>query len=109
MAAALDYLEEFVEADRLVLLLGAMLELGEESSFRHAELLENALKRFPGAEIFTFGEPFASAAEKYGVRFFKNPSDAADAVAAAVRERSIVFAKGSRGIGVENALPAGAR
>ena len=109
MAAALDYLQEFAKADQLILLLGAMLELGEESAFRHAELLEEALKRFPEAQIFALGKPFASAAEKYAVRFFENPADAAEAVSSAVKTGSIVFAKGSRGIGVENALPAGAR
>ncbi len=110
MAAALDYLEESAgKSPLLLLLLGAMLELGEKSSSAHEELLKTACARFPQAQIFTFGKPFADAAEKYSVRFFEHPADAAEEVSAAVGAGSIVFAKGSRGIGVENALPAGAR
>ena len=110
MAAALDYLEESAgKSPLLLLLLGAMLELGEKSSSAHEELLKTACARFPQAQIFTFGKPFADAAEKYGVRFFEHPADAAEEVLSAVGAGSIVFAKGSRGIGVENALPAEAR
>ena len=109
MAAALDYLEESAGNAPLVLLLGAMLELGEKSSSAHGELLKNVCERFPQAQIFTFGKPFEDAAKKYGVRFFEHPADAAEEVSSSVSAGGIVFAKGSRGIGVENALPDGAR
>jgi UDP-N-acetylmuramoyl-tripeptide--D-alanyl-D-alanine ligase len=109
MAAALDYLEESAGKSPLVLLLGAMLELGEKTSSAHEELLQTTCERFPQAQIFTFGKPFEDAAKKYCVRFFEHPADAAEEVASTVRAGTIVFAKGSRGIGVENALPPEAR
>ena len=109
MAAALDYLAESVQKQHLVLLLGAMLELGGSSDSEHEKLLASALERFPDADIFTFGEPFASASAGAGVRFFREPAEAKAAVAAVTFPGSIVFAKGSRGIGVENALPDGAK
>ena len=94
---------------RLFLLLGAMLELGDNAPYQHEKLLADALKRFPDAQIFTFGRAFAQAAEKYGVRFFENPSDFSEELLKMITPGSIVFAKGSRGIGVENALPAAAK
>ena len=109
MAAALDYLAESVKDEHLVLLLGAMLELGDESKSEHEKLLAAARARFPQADIFTFGEPFAEAAASSGVRFFREPADAKEDVRAVVTSGSIVFAKGSRGIGVENVLPDGAK
>ena len=109
MAAALDNLEESAGKSPLILLLGAMLELGEKSSSAHEELLKKVCERFPQAKIFTFGKPFENAAKKYGVRFFEHPSDAAEEISSAIRAGSIVLAKGSRGIGVENALPPEAR
>ena len=106
MASALDYLEEAVpEPENLILLLGGMLELGSESAQRHDDLLAAALKRFPLARMISFGKPFAEAAKKYQVEFFEDPADARETVAQLAVSGKIIFAKGSRGIGVERALP----
>ena len=109
MKASLDYLEEFAVPDKLVLLLGGMLELGENSDAMHSQLLDLAQKRFPGAKIFAFGAPFAAAAHKYKVPFCEKPADFADRLTGIIRKGDTVFAKGSRGIGMENALPQQAR
>ena len=109
MAAALDYLGEFADPGHLILLLGAMLELGDVSLSYHENLLVSARKRFPGARIFAFGRPFAPAAEKLGVPFYEHPADFEKILAETIVPGDIVFAKGSRGIGVEKALPQEAR
>jgi len=105
MAAALDYLDEAVSPRQLILLLGGMLELGECSDAEHEKLLSAALKRFPGAKIFAFGQPFAGAASRLGVPFYGDPADAAEMLASIAVPGMVVFAKGSRGIGMERALP----
>ncbi|MBQ7207033.1 MAG: UDP-N-acetylmuramoyl-tripeptide--D-alanyl-D-alanine ligase [Lentisphaeria bacterium] len=109
MAAALDYLEETVPPERLILLLGGMLELGETSDAMHEQLLSSALRRFPGAQIFAFGPPFAGAASRLGVSFFEDPAEAAEMLARIAVPGKTVFAKGSRGIGMEKVLPPEAR
>ena len=109
MAAALDYLAESVPSGQLILLLGGMLELGECSDREHEKLLAAALKRFPGAKIFAFGQPFAGAASRLGVPFYGNPADAAEMLASITVPGTVVFAKGSRGIGMERVLPPEAR
>ena len=109
MAAALDYLAEAVSSEQLILLLGGMLELGSRSDHEHGKLLAAALKRFPGAKIFAFGPPFAGAASRLGVPFYEDPASAAEMLASLAVPGKVVFAKGSRGIGMEKILPPEAR
>ncbi len=106
MRASFDWLAEFADPLRLVLVLGEMRELGEVEQQEHAELLRQARCRFPGARIFTIGAAFPPAA---GIRRFDAAGDAAGPLAKAVRPGDLVFAKGSRGIAVEQALPEAAR
>ena len=109
MAAALDYLEETVPQEQLILLLGGMLELGENSETMHEELLSAALKRFPDSQIFAFGPPFAGAASRLGVAFYEDPAEAAESLKKIAVPGRTVFVKGSRGIGMEKILPPEAR
>ncbi|MPN25911.1 UDP-N-acetylmuramoyl-tripeptide--D-alanyl-D-alanine ligase [bioreactor metagenome] len=105
MRAAFEHLAEFADPGKLVLLLGEMRELGEGSAQAHREIRELAEKMFPGARIVTIGSGFRDARGK------EHYADAAGArhVAAGAAPGTLVFAKGSRGIAVEEALPEGAR
>ncbi|MBR7104368.1 MAG: hypothetical protein IKC65_05445 [Lentisphaeria bacterium] len=109
MAASFAYLKEFADPQKLVLLLGGMLELGENSGEMHEKILSSALELFPGAKIMAAGLPFVRAAEKYAVPFFEKPAEAAGTVSSLLVPGNIIFVKGSRGIGMENALPQEAR
>lgn len=105
MRAAFEHLAEFADPAHLVLLLGEMRELGEESEREHAEVLELARKMFPGARIATVGDGFRNAG--CGCHFESAP-DARSFIAEA-KPGDLVFVKGSRGIAAEEALPEAAR
>ena len=106
MRASFDWLAEFADPAKLVLALGEMRELGRDSAAEHAALLELAGQRFHGARILAVGEAFAPTS---GVEHFAAATDAAPRLAELVRPGDLVFAKGSRGIAMELALPETAR
>jgi UDP-N-acetylmuramoyl-tripeptide--D-alanyl-D-alanine ligase len=95
---------------RLVLVLGAMYELGIESERGHDEV-----GRVAGASgaalVFAIGgeaRRIADRAIEAGIesRFFPTSADAAASVAAAVRPSDLVLVKGSRGVGTEKVVRA---
>ncbi len=93
-----------IDDRRLVLLLGGMRELGENSAAFHAEIMALARRLFPHARIITVGEEFSASP---GDRHFAESG--ADVLTDCVQAGDWVFAKGSRGIALEKALPEGAR
>ena len=106
MRAALANLAEFADPARLVLVLGEMRELGGSEAAEPRALVENALQTCPGVRLLTVGRAFDGHP---GVLRFDRAEEARGTVAAMVREGDLVFAKGSRGIAVELALPEAAR
>ncbi len=106
MRASFDWLAEFADPEKLILALGEMRELGRNSAAEHAALLELARRTFPGARILTVGGAFAPMT---GVEHFTNAADAAPRLAEMAGTGDLVFAKGSRGIAMELALPEAAR
>lgn len=105
MRAAFEHLAECSIPGKRILLLGEMRELGSDSETAHKRIYELAARMFPDARIVTVGngfrnagcpEHFASALEARQVTEEAKPGD-------------LVFAKGSRGIGIEAALPEEAR
>jgi UDP-N-acetylmuramoyl-tripeptide--D-alanyl-D-alanine ligase len=90
---------------RLVLVLGAMYELGVESANGHDDV--GRVAGSSGAAIvFAIGgdaHRIADRAANVGVpsKFFPTSADAASAVVAAVRPGDLILVKGSRGVGTE--------
>ena len=106
MRASLAWLAEFAKPARLILALGEMRELGENSPKEHAALLKLARETFPEARILSVGSAFAPTPE---VEHFSDAAAAASRLAEMARPGDLVFAKGSRGIAMELALPEAAR
>jgi len=108
MKSAFDYLASFAEPEKLVLVLGGMREQGEDSARKHLALVQEAMERFPGAEMILIGDEFRDAVPPTA-SYFRTAGEAAAAVAAAAGSGKIVFVKGSRGNRLEDALPPEAR
>ena len=105
MTATLKQLAEAITDDRkLILLLGGMRELGEISRSAHREIMTLARKLFPRARIVTVGSEFDDSP---GDRHFA--TSGVENLAGIVNSNDTVFAKGSRGIALEKALPEAAR
>ena len=105
MRASFAWLKEFVSPEKLVLVLGEMRELGEYAANEHTAVLDEAIALFPAVRIITVGQ----YPERAGVLRFAASAEAQAPLAGLVRNGDIVFAKGSRGIAVEKALPEAAR
>ena len=106
MRAAFDYLAEFADPARLLLVLGEMYELGDCSAAEHQALLREARERFPGCRIVAIGAAFDPVA---GVTGAADSRKAFAEVEKLTRPGDLVFAKGSRGVAVELALPEAVR
>jgi UDP-N-acetylmuramoyl-tripeptide--D-alanyl-D-alanine ligase len=90
---------------RLVLVLGAMYELGVESANGHDEVARVA-GASGAAIVFAIGgdaQRIADHAATVGVqsKFFQTSADAVSAVVAAVCPGDLILVKGSRGVGTE--------
>lgn len=105
MAAALDNFAA-VQAERRIVMLGDMLELGDDSVAEHVEVVKKALA---GGfdEIYMVGEEFRKALEQIGgeaVLHFCSSEELASWVEKEEIEDSVVLIKGSRGIRMENVV-----
>lgn len=98
VCAALRNLKEFADPEKLVLLLGEMRELGEAAPAAHQEVKQLADELFPGTRKIYVGS-------LYGDDALPDAAAAAEKVARILREGDLLFAKGSRGVGLEKALP----
>ena len=109
MAASLNWLSEFADPKRLVLVLGDMGELGESSAEGHRSVCALAKHLFPEARFLVIGPRMTAAAEETGLDCTAYPS-AQDAAAASVQIEAgcLVFLKASRSTRLELLEPAGA-
>jgi len=95
---------------RLVLVLGAMYELGVESTNGHDQV--GRVAGSSGAAcVFAIGGDAGRIADRVtevGVpnKFFQTSADAAEAVVDAVRPGDLILVKGSRGVGTEKIVRA---
>lgn len=101
--AAIDLLADC--GGRRILVLGAMLELGEDSEQMHREIGSYARER--GLDGFVgVGAPLAGAAEAFGGEWFQDCDAAAAALADTLTAGDTVLIKGSRGSAMERVLAA---
>ena len=95
---------------RLVLVLGAMYELGHESTPGHDAVGQVAAASGAALVFAVNGDArlIAARASEAGIsaRFFETSVDAAPAVALAVQPGDLVLVKGSRGVGTERIVRA---
>ncbi len=109
VAAALRWLQEFVDAENLVLVLGDMLELGEAAGSRHQKVLRRAFDLFPDAVFILVGSEFEQAGRELELprrtRFCENSDEAKELLNPLLRTGQTVFLKGSRGIKLEKVWP----
>ena len=104
MKATLSWLHEFADPGKLVLVLGDMREIGEQSQTVHREALEKALADFPGARIAAIGSEMTRAAQTLNnpqIRTWSDSQSAAEGVRALVNPGDLVFLKASRGTRLE--------
>ncbi len=109
MSASLDWLSEFINPDKFVLILGDMLEIGETSQSEHLKILDKALKLFGSSEIKLIAvgkamcrvKEILDASQSAKISFYPDSSEAATALAKIIAPPMSVFLKGSRGIKLE--------
>jgi UDP-N-acetylmuramoyl-tripeptide--D-alanyl-D-alanine ligase len=109
MAASMNWLSEFADPKKLVLILGDMGELGESSAEGHRSVCALAKRLFPDARFLVVGPHMTAAAEEAGLDCTAYPSaqDAANA-SVQIEAGSTVFLKASRSTHLELLEPAGA-
>lgn len=102
MAAALDNFC-FIRADHKALMLGDMLELGEESLAEHGKVLEKIDQMAPELVILVGGEFEKAAKGRY--LCFPTSADAAAYLSAHPLKGFTALVKGSRGTKMEQLIP----
>jgi UDP-N-acetylmuramoyl-tripeptide--D-alanyl-D-alanine ligase len=107
MAAAIEFFAALPSGNRKILVLGAMLELGEESVRAHEKVGLMAGATGPSA-IFLFGDDMAAAEAALKASAFKgrlfwtsDMDELSDAVLDFVQEGDLLLVKGSRGMALE--------
>lgn len=108
MQAALEWFSEAFSRDwpdRVLLILGDMLELGDESRRAHEAVLEWAVRLGDSSCILTVGEHMRDPSSALGIRWFPDADTARPAVLAEACTRTAILVKGSRGIRLERLLP----
>jgi len=99
MAVALDNISK-LSADKKVLILGDMFELGDESPAEHAGVIEKAMAADVQERIF-IGDVFYQERQSVNATFYRTAQDAIDALKAAPIRNATVLIKGSRGMALE--------
>ncbi|WP_256002613.1 UDP-N-acetylmuramoyl-tripeptide--D-alanyl-D-alanine ligase [Pedobacter deserti] len=103
MSAALGNLGRLT-ANRKVIIIGDMFELGNESETQHANIAGEAAA--VGAdELYFVGEAFSRLRDKQPGRYFATPAEALDYFQEHPVRNSLVLLKGSRGMALEQLLP----
>ncbi|MBN2643638.1 MAG: UDP-N-acetylmuramoyl-tripeptide--D-alanyl-D-alanine ligase [Victivallales bacterium] len=105
--ASLEWLAEFIQPENFVLILGDMLEIGENSVNEQLKVLKQALVLFPSARIAAVGKEMCKASgqlnnsETSAVMFFSDSTCAVEPLGKVIKPGDTVFLKASRGIKLE--------
>jgi len=86
-----------------VVVLGDMLELGDEAETEHRKVLEAILQK-DFSHVFLVGENFRSVAESTGFKVFDNAVEARNHIGSTGLFHCTILLKGSRGIALEKVL-----
>jgi len=109
MTACLRHFAEFAAQDKLLLVLGDMLELGTQEASEHEAVLKLARRLFPRTRILAVGQRMTQAAQSlFPDNELLCAPDAESAqmlLVPSVRPGDLVLLKASRGIALERALP----
>lgn len=111
MKASIEWLSEFADPAKLLLVLGDMREIGENSVAAHRTLLEFAMWKFPDTRIAAVGPDMSSAygqikeAGARNIRIFSDSQTAVSGVREMAKAGDIVFLKASRGTKLELVEP----
>ena len=85
------------------LILGDMLELGDEALFEHAEILAE-IKKHSFSEVFLVGSVFTDAAKNLSFNTFNNSEELCQHLVKNPLKEGAILIKGSRGIQLEKVL-----
>jgi len=106
LAASLAWFAEISrEAQKRILVLGDMLELGASSERAHREALRLARRMFPNDRIITVGPRFAQAAAGMDITSYPDVA-AASGLPADLKPGTWVYLKGSNSIGLAKLMSA---
>lgn len=104
MTAALHNISSLTAANK-VAIIGDMFELGPEAPEQHEEIARLALESGLNTVIF-IGKNFNAVKDQHTGEFFNTPSAALEWMEAHPIKDSLVLLKGSRGMALEQLLPA---
>lgn len=93
-----------LKAEKKMVILGDMLELGTETGPGHAAVVRQ-LRTLGEVSAVLVGPKFRDAADDFPARFFATSEDAAEWLRAEMPEGYTILVKGSRGIMLEKVYP----
>jgi UDP-N-acetylmuramoyl-tripeptide--D-alanyl-D-alanine ligase len=99
MKLAIDSFAE-IEADRKLLILGDMLELGDKTRGEHIKVLKGLTKQ-KNIEVLLTGKVFQKYASEFGFKAFNDTDSLIDHLKAEPVKGYTILVKGSRGIALE--------
>ena len=102
MAAALENFS-MIKADRKMLILGDMRELGEVSQAEHKRIVED-LRKYGFTDVWLVGEEFAKAASGSAFRLFPNVEAVNEALKSEPVNGRTILIKGSNSIGLTKTI-----
>jgi UDP-N-acetylmuramoyl-tripeptide--D-alanyl-D-alanine ligase len=89
-----------MKAERRTVILGDMLELGEEAETEHKQIIQH-LKKMSGVNVLLVGEWYQKLSETFSVTAFKSADELKAWLKIHPIENSLLLVKGSRGIQLE--------
>jgi UDP-N-acetylmuramoyl-tripeptide--D-alanyl-D-alanine ligase len=101
--SVMNSIKSFINSDyhNKVIVLGDMLELGQESEKEHLAVLDFLQEDKNIKEIILIGPIYSSIADRYGYKAFKSTEEAKKNILLENYKSCTFLLKGSRGIGVE--------
>jgi len=100
MAAAIENMAK-MPAEKKMLVLGDMFELGETSAAEHQKIVNLIGEKIPNSTVVLVGKLFSETKYKYGSKKFPDSIAAAEWLKNNLPENSLILIKGSRGMKME--------